>query len=133
MTDHPSYKDAEKYSLSYNSFLAHATELVQLIQKAGKKYEAVYAIPRGGLVLGVFLSHALGIPMVDEVHKGVLVVDDLADTGDTLQEYYKEEDVAVLFMKPWSTFTPTYFVSKTEYWIEFMWEFDIKKRLGEIA
>lgn len=56
----------------------------------GRPFTGIYAIPRGGLILGVALSHALELPMImGGVDKHVLVVDDIADKGHTLEPYRK--------------------------------------------
>ena len=55
------------------------------------KIRSVAGVPRGGLILAVLLSHQLGIPLVyvEEATPSTLLVDDLADTGETLLEYRK--------------------------------------------
>ena len=59
------------------------------------QYEGIYAIPRGGLIIGVMMSHKLGLPMIDRLQsyygKKFLIVDDIADTGVTLERYKKLE------------------------------------------
>lgn len=45
----------------------------------------VYGIPRGGLVLAVALSHRLGLPLVESVCASTLIVDDIRDSGATLE------------------------------------------------
>ena len=59
--------------------------------------------------------------------KKVMVVDDVADTGKSLTttvDYIKgmnpgEVKVGVLYLKPWSSFTPDYHVRETDVWIIF--------------
>ena len=86
-------------------------------------YDNIYAIPRGGLVLGVMLSHRLSIPMVSKPTKNSLIVDDIADTGETLQAYPKHGH-AVVVWKDSSKVQPLYFGSftRTKNWIKFPWE-----------
>ena len=68
------------------------------------QYEGIYAIPRGGLIIGVMMSHKLGLPMIDRLQsyygKKFLIVDDIADTGKTLEklraEVYKEYHTATI-------------------------------------
>jgi hypoxanthine phosphoribosyltransferase len=45
----------------------------------------VYGIPRGGLILAVTLSHRLSIPWLPEPQPGCILVDDVIDTGHTMQ------------------------------------------------
>ncbi len=50
----------------------------------GVPYKGVYGVPRGGLCLGVALSHYLDIPLLGEPQPGSLIVDDVYETGLTL-------------------------------------------------
>jgi hypoxanthine phosphoribosyltransferase len=62
--------------------------------------------------------------------KGVLIVDDIADTGRSLklvkehviQKGATEVRVATLFCKPWSTLKPDYWERETEFWVAFPWD-----------
>ena len=76
-------------------------QLAQKIKKNGKKYRNIYAVPRGGYLIGLILSDALRIPMeLDKecIKKETLIVDDLIDSGKTLSQFPKN-DKAVLFVK----------------------------------
>lgn len=67
----------------------------------------------------------------------VLLVDDVSDTGAslaTIKEYVrskrpKELSVATLYLKPWSKCEPDYYVSRTDAWIIFPWEYYESMRL----
>jgi len=61
----------------------------------------------------------------------ILLVDDLVDTGSTMKKIYsslneKEKiaklETAVLYIKPWATFKPNYYVEETEKWVVFPYE-----------
>ncbi|MEO1937062.1 MAG: phosphoribosyltransferase family protein [Sulfurimonas sp.] len=65
--------------------------------------------------------------------KKVLVVDDIADSGETLahvMEYFQnnypevEFQSATLFYKKSSVYEPTYWVQEANVWIDFFWERD---------
>lgn len=71
--------------------------LAQKIKASGKKYTAVYGIPRGGYYPAIQLSNILGIPAVTSPISGVLVVDDIMDSGATLTPY--TQDKAVVYCK----------------------------------
>jgi len=47
----------------------------------------VCGIPRGGLPLAVALSHRLDLPLVDAPAPGVLLLDDIHDSGRTLAHW----------------------------------------------
>ncbi len=48
-------------------------------------FDSIYGIPRGGLVLAVALSHAIGRPLACSVGPRTLVVDEIAESGATLR------------------------------------------------
>lgn len=116
--------------------------------------DLIVGVARGGLIPAVWLSHLLGDKPLRFIHvkyykgmnlrkkkpelladvgrlKGkVLVVDDVADTGTSLEfvikhvkrKGAKEVKVATIAMKPRSTFKPDFFVLETGKWIVFPWE-----------
>lgn len=47
----------------------------------------IYGVPRGGLPLAVALSHRLGLPLVDRITPSVLLVDDIRDSGRTIETF----------------------------------------------
>ena len=51
-----------------------------------KLLEGVYGFPRGGLCLAVALSHSLELPLLDEPKNNSLIVDDIYDSGYTLEK-----------------------------------------------
>ena len=71
--------------------------LAQKIKASGKKYTAIYGIPRGGYYPAIQLSNILGIPAITSPINGVLVVDDIMDNGATLTPY--TQDKAVVYCK----------------------------------
>jgi len=62
--------------------------------------------------------------------KKVLVVDDIADTGQSLklvishleEEGASEVKTTTIYYKPWSALTPDYYEKKTTSWVIFPWE-----------
>ena len=116
--------------------------------------DVIVGVARGGLFPAVRLSHLMGDKTLRIIHvkyyKGVglrrkkpelladvgrlkgkvLVVDDVADTGTTLEfvakhikrKGAKEVRVATIAMKPHSAFKPDFFVFETDKWIVFPWE-----------
>ena len=102
-----------------------------------KRFNKVYGIPRGGLVLAVRLSHALEIPLeLDYSHiepeladplrygRKTLIVDDIADTGNTLKPF-KDQGffVVTIFKHPESVIEPDAWIrEKGKKWIVFPWE-----------
>jgi len=77
----------------YSMLLNSIHLLIKKIKQTNKKFKNIYAIPRGGLILGVHLSHTLNLPLLtDDIDEGTLtedtlIVDDICDTGKTLIPY----------------------------------------------
>ena len=51
------------------------------------RFSGIYGIPRGGLCLAVALSHRLKINLISEPKNYSLIVDDVYETGITLNSY----------------------------------------------
>ena len=81
-------------------------------------------MPRGGLCLAVALSHKLKINLISEPKKNSLIVDDVYETGITLNSFKDIEGAMffVLFSKSNPTWWNSVFVSKKNEWIVFPWE-----------
>ena len=90
----------------------------------------IYGIPRGGLIPAVYLSHALDLDLITDknrISNKTLVVDDISDTGETLEKLLKDRKyfaVATLWICEDTKFTPTFTCrSKTsDEWIIYPWE-----------
>ena len=54
-------------------------------QFSASKYSGVFGVPRGGLCLAVALSHALDLPLLGNPTPDALIVDDVYETGRTLE------------------------------------------------
>jgi len=71
--------------------------------------------------------------------KKVLVVDEVADTGKSLQlirDHLKakgasEVRIATIYLKPWSIVKPDYYAKKTNRWVVFPWE--VKETVRKIV
>ena len=108
--------------ISWNEF----DKSVDFIANKSKlwKISGVYGVPRGGLCLAVALSHKLNLKMFEKPIKNSLIVDDVYETGFTLNKFKDIEGAYffVLFSKEtpiwWNTVHKS---SKTE-WLVFPWE-----------
>src|SRR3989338_122374 len=117
----------KKVFYTWKQFESDCNKLAGLIKKSSWKFDSLYGIPRGGLVLAVRLSHKLGLPLImnnANVGKGTLIVDDIADSGDTMIEFLRKKRyvTATLFYSPSSKYTPTYFCREKTNWVVFPWE-----------
>lgn len=117
------------------------------------KFNSIAGLACGGLPLAVFLKNKLKLPLriifatsykgkkqkrlkikigdLDKLIPPVLVVDDLVDTGNTLQKVVKYLDfrgikhsTLTLFYKPHSVILPDYFLNfvNDSVWVKFCWE-----------
>lgn len=142
--------------LTWDGFGAASRELAESIRHSGFEPTVLLAIARGGLPVAGALGYALGIkncmvinvefytgidqrlevpvilpPALDLVDIGeehVLVVDDVADTGetlrlvaDTVRPAVKALETAVLYEKPRSVVKPDHVWKQTDLWIDFPW------------
>jgi hypoxanthine phosphoribosyltransferase len=112
---------------TWEEFEVDVPRLIEMVRKASKRYagfNGIYAVPRGGLVLGVRLSHELDLPMIlGGVDKRTLVVDDIADSGNTLEPYRKRGcAILTIFKHNMCPFTPTFHVRENTMWVKFPWE-----------
>jgi uncharacterized protein len=145
--------------LTWARFGEATRDLASEIALDGFRPDMVLAIARGGLTVAGALAYALDVkncfamnvefytsvderldvpvvlpPTLDVVDiRGmrVLIADDVADTGRTLElvrkeiaEHVAEARTAVLYHKPRSIIIPEYVWAHTEKWINFPWSCD---------
>jgi len=135
----------------YSMLLSQAEE----ISKSSFKPDIIIAVSRGGWLPARVLSDLLEVNLssvdvefymggaetrkapvlaqgvsVVVAGKKVLIVDDVADSGESLklvkahisQKGAKEIRVATLYYKPWSGVKPDYYTRETRRWVVFPWE-----------
>ena len=88
------------------------------------EFSGIYGIPRGGLCLAVALSHKLKINLISEPKINSLIVDDVYETGITLNNFKDIEGAMffVLFSKSKPKWWNSVFISNKSEWIVFPWE-----------
>ena len=144
-----------KVQLTDYTYLSSVKSLCEIVCKSGKQYDLVIGSARGGLIPAVFMSHALNRPMgivhcssYSDTSKGelethgwvspvqspesILIVDDLADTGHTLEfvkkfcetTFDKPADLATVYYKTGSVVIPDYYatVISSDVWVVFPYE-----------
>ena len=91
------------------------------------EFSGIYGVPRGGLCLAVALSHKLKIKLISEPIKNSLIVDDIYETGITLNTFKDIEGAMfyVLFSKIKPIWWHTVHISEKKEWIVFPWENNI--------
>ena len=144
--------------ITWDELVAKSMALARKIEdsRGPLSFDAIVAVARGGLVVARLLSDLLGVKRVAslqvEYYTGVdergsrpvivgglgadveglevLLVDDVADTGETLRlaaEHVRDRKAggvatATLYVKPWCRFRPDYFVEVVEEWVVFPYE-----------
>jgi xanthine phosphoribosyltransferase len=108
------------------------TEIAFHLKDTGKDFVGVFGIPRGGVILAVMLSHKLDIPYITEFWRvgdgDIVVIDDIADTGKTLQWYKEQPETkdghyVTIHEHKQSIVKPDYSVLyKQDKWIVYPWE-----------
>lgn len=121
-------KHTERKYITYDMFSEAVIRLTQKILNSKTKYKNIYAIPRGGLVLGVYLSHSLKLPMIQSealINKKTLIVDDICDTGMTLGRFKEYDKVVVVTKSAGLDSCPDVMYAygvANNIWIRFPWE-----------
>ena len=147
--------EGDREELTYEKFGCAMRELAQTVIDDYEP-DLILSIARGGLLIGGALGYAMGIKNVSvinvEFYTGinerletpimlpptpdavdltgmkVLIADDVADTGKTLElvqefckETVKESRTAVIYEKPQSVIKSDYVWKYTDKWINFPW------------
>lgn len=147
----------EKLYYSYELFRKDTQKLVDKCRPY--EPEILLAVARGGLTLSHLMAQALdmrNLYTLNSIHyegelkldtfnifsipdvshaKRVLVVDDIVDSGETMEEILKllnkkfpevEFKLATLFYKKTALLQPDFTVREANEWIDFFWEVDVK-------
>ena len=102
-------------------------QAVQLLASrfAASAVTGVYGIPRGGLCLAVALSHAIARPLLSSPEQSALIVDDVYETGRTLQALkaqVPDATFAVWVSKGCPDWWTAAVVVESSQWLVFPWE-----------
>ena len=122
-----------KIILSWDDIVKLVGELCERIPFEVPLADSVHGLSRGGLIPAVMVSHKLGLPYVDIIGKDTLIIDDICDSGVTLQNtpgLY----TAVLHHKPeTSCFTPNCWADLHigHEWILYPWERHDSKQIQD--
>ena len=117
-------KTDNKIYLSWDDVENLVDDLCNKILFDQPNIDSVHGIARGGFIPAVLISHKLNLPYVNAVGPNTLIVDDIADTGVTL-ENSPGVWTAVLHYKPHtSCFQPNMWadIHKGDEWLIYPWE-----------
>jgi len=111
--------------VEYEKFVFACEKIANRVKKLDM--ESIYGIPRGGSVVAVYLSHLTGLPVIEEnlINEKTLIVDDIADTGQTLYDFisYTKSKSATIYYHKQSVIEPDIWIfEKKDDWILFPWE-----------
>ena len=141
---------------SWNQIYRFLLDLTKTIQNNGFRADIIVGVSRGGWIPARIMSDLLETPKLANIttefymgtsqirckpiitqpvsvsvkDKKILLVDDVADTGESLKlvnSHLKEDGaseikIATIYRKPWSAIVPDYYVKETCLWIVFPWE-----------
>jgi len=141
---------------SWNQIYSSLLKLAEEIQNSMFEPDVIVGVSRGGWIPARIMSDLLETPRLANVKaefyvgiaetkreptiaqpvslpvkdKKVLVVDDIADTGESLKlvnlhlkkQGASEIKIATIYYKPWSSIVPHFYMEETSCWIVFPWE-----------
>jgi hypothetical protein len=146
----------EREILTWEAFGGAVHDLARQVVDSGYEPDLILSVARGGLALGMGLGYALDVKnlsavnvefytgvdtrlpvpimlpptpdVVDLAGLKVLIADDIADTGLTLQhvqdfcaDHVAEARVAVVYAKERSVVKPDFWWKETDAWVDFPW------------
>ena len=101
-------------------------KLCDEIKSSPYTFNKIFALPRGGLIPGVMISHKLGLPLsFSELDPKTLIIDDICDSGKTLKNFLPKHIIGVLHHKPHTAdITPNLYAEthRGDEWIIYPWE-----------
>jgi hypoxanthine phosphoribosyltransferase len=110
--------------ISWKVFEQMLNNLVHKIKKSNYKFDGIYGVPKGGIIIAVCLAYKLNLPLLLYPTNNSLLVDDISDSGNTLKNI-KHKKIATLFSSTWTKVIPNYFIKikkDMNSWIIFPWE-----------
>lgn len=112
--------------LTWNDITGKAKELADRHRNHSSAMQYIYGVPQGGSPVAIMVAAELGLTLVEEPVAGkTLIVDDLVDTGNTLNKYRDQGfTVDALYRKPWSPEALAPNATTVEEWLGFPWEKD---------
>ena len=122
-------------NIYFLSMIDTITEKIQKFMNDHYKFSFITPIGRGGYIPAVYLSHRLDIPICElpiwdsydiEAHAPTLIVEDIADTGQTLLQWSEkmspQDKVAALIAKPWTEYMPHFYATQLIQEVQWQWE-----------
>jgi len=113
--------------MSWYKFDKACSKIVKIINRNFTNIKSIYGIPKGGLVLAIKLCNTMKLPLVidkNDIGINTLIVDDVADTGNTLSNFkYNTNAIVTLYYHKNSKVIPDIWLyEKKDKYIIFPWE-----------
>lgn len=108
--------DSDSNAIVWSTYLRLLNNLANLL--APTDFGAVYGVPRGGLFIATFLSYRFNKPLLlneADIKWDTLVVDDISDSGKTLEYLRKRIGFDFLTASIYTRYKSTY---KTNYTVK---------------
>ncbi len=163
--NHGGSREVRLLRITWDDIVAAVGDVARAIERSGFKPDMIVGILRGGVVPARLLADELGVEDIGVMEiklytsvgarrpqpylrqplilpatgRRVLIVDDVSDTGLTLQHaleairLYNPSEVrtATLYVKPWTKLMPDYYAKVVKEWIVFPWEYrEVERELG---
>lgn len=163
--NHGGSSEVKLLRITWNDIVDAVGEVARAIEASGFKPDMIVGILRGGVVPARLLADELGVDDIGVIeiklytsigarkpqpylrqplilpatNRRVLVVDDVSDTGLTLQhaleaiKLYNPSEVrtATLYVKPWTKLMPDYYARIVDEWVVFPWEYrEVEREVG---
>lgn len=119
----------EKVYVTYEQIVDFIDKLAEELNSKNIKPSGVYGVPRGGLLFAVLLSYKMDIPLLMHAAKGCVIIDDIADSGRTLQHFTENDTqfnkyyIATMYYHKRSTVKPDFYLyEKEDKWIVYPYE-----------
>ena len=121
----------------YSEYQEDIHVIAERVRDTGRPFEKIHGLPRGGLVPAVHLSNLLKLDLCfdfinpdpvcwcRESAAKILVVDDIAHTGQTLKRFHDAGFfIATLFYDPENSIVrPDIYAREKDWrWIDYFWE-----------
>lgn len=130
MQDQQSQNNPTKIFLTWNNYSNLVDHLISKMDMS--KYDTICGIPRGGMVLALIMSYKTNKPIITPVELDlytqnldkVLIVDDIIDSGKTMEQYIEKYTTAALFKSYRCPIETDYYAQLSCNWIVFPYECD---------
>jgi xanthine phosphoribosyltransferase len=145
--------DHKEFYVSWEDMHRTSRQLASMLLKEGRKYRAIIAVSRGGLVPAAILARELNIRLVDTIcissydhdnqrgleiikdvlddAEDILIIDDLVDTGNTakvIKDKFPNAKFITVYAKPKGKPLVDMYVTDVEQdtWIHLPWDLVMK-------